>query len=535
MAPLLALLLFSFLLPVLATPIVPALITVNGLSPIAEVDPNYICATLDWWPPEKCDYGVCSWDHASLLNLNLTHPLLKKAIKAFSPLKIRLGGSLQDKVIYHNGQPLVPCTPFSKNQSSMFGFSSGCLPMWRWDALQKLFQETEAEVVFGINALYGRRYQNGRFEGPWNSTNARDFIQYTVDHGYTMNAWEFGNELSGSGVGTSISAQQYAADVKEFHKIIQEIYHDHPSFPFVVAPDGFFEKNWFEEFLQTLGPNVVDVVSHHIYNLGPGVDKNLVQKILDPSYLDGEIAPFKTLQETLRQYGFNANSWVGEAGGSYNSGRHLVTDAFVSSFWYVDQLGMAASFGTKCHCRQSLIGGNYGLLNTTTFHPNPDYFSALLWHRLMGAKVLATKANGAPDLRAYAHCSKSVEGVTLVILNLSNNTDYHIEVSVEPQLVSSNAMSSKIRMWNLSSSIKSVKQFFKRKMAQATRHEYHLLAKNGDIHSQFVTLNGRDLEVTTTSDISELVPKYVDTSLPISVAPLSIVFVCLPARILACS
>lgn len=39
---------------------------------------------------------------------------------------------------------------------------------------------------------------------------------------------------------------------------------------------------------------------------------------------------------------------------------------------------MAASFDTKTYCRQTLIGGNYGLLNTTTFIPNPDYYRLLL-------------------------------------------------------------------------------------------------------------------------------------------------------------
>lgn len=52
----------------------------------------------------------------------------------------------------------------------------------------------------------------------------------------------------------------------------------------------------------------------------------------------------------------------------------LVTDAFVFSFWYLDQLGMSSKYGTKSYCRQTLVGGNYGLLNTTTFEPNPDYY-----------------------------------------------------------------------------------------------------------------------------------------------------------------
>lgn len=42
---------------------------INGGSPIAFIDEDFICATMDWWPPTKCDYGTCSWGTSSLLNL----------------------------------------------------------------------------------------------------------------------------------------------------------------------------------------------------------------------------------------------------------------------------------------------------------------------------------------------------------------------------------------------------------------------------------------------------------------------------------
>lgn len=42
---------------------------IDGKSAIGRIDDDFICATLDWWPPEKCDYGTCSWGRASLLNL----------------------------------------------------------------------------------------------------------------------------------------------------------------------------------------------------------------------------------------------------------------------------------------------------------------------------------------------------------------------------------------------------------------------------------------------------------------------------------
>ena len=44
-------------------------VVVDSRSVVAVTDDDFVCATLDWWPPEKCDYGTCSWGLASLLNL----------------------------------------------------------------------------------------------------------------------------------------------------------------------------------------------------------------------------------------------------------------------------------------------------------------------------------------------------------------------------------------------------------------------------------------------------------------------------------
>ena len=45
------------------------LVEINSSSTIATIDDHFVCATLDWWPPEKCDYGTCAWGNASLLHL----------------------------------------------------------------------------------------------------------------------------------------------------------------------------------------------------------------------------------------------------------------------------------------------------------------------------------------------------------------------------------------------------------------------------------------------------------------------------------
>lgn len=61
---------------------------------------------------------------------------------ALKPLRIRLGGSLQDQVVYEVGSLEFPCHPFQKKKGGLFGFSKGCLHMKRWDELNHFFNET---------------------------------------------------------------------------------------------------------------------------------------------------------------------------------------------------------------------------------------------------------------------------------------------------------------------------------------------------------------------------------------------------------
>ncbi|KAJ7299760.1 hypothetical protein O6H91_Y155700 [Diphasiastrum complanatum] len=286
---------------------------------------------------------------------------------------IRLGGTLQDRVIYDVGNIQRPCRPLIPGEG-LFNYVEGCLSLRRWQALNEFFQKTGSIVAFGLNALYGRHLIGRTFSGSWDSSNAQEFIQYTFNKSYQILAWELGNELSTPGVGGSIPTSQYARDIKKLRAIVDGIYKTSSIKPLIVAPDGFFNARSYQQLLQLSGPRTLDVCTRHIYNLGPGVDKNLVNKILNPFYLSKEAGAFKLVQQTLLKYGPWAHAWIGEAGGAYNSGRNLVSNAFVSSFWYVDQLGMAAQFNNKAYCRQSLIGGNYGLLDTNTFHPNPDYY-----------------------------------------------------------------------------------------------------------------------------------------------------------------
>ncbi|XP_038687778.1 heparanase-like protein 1 [Tripterygium wilfordii] len=503
-------------------------ITVDTSKTIAETDDNFICATIDWWPHDKCNYKHCPWGSSSILNLNLSHPSLKKAIEAFRSLRIRLGGSLEDQVVYGVGNLESPCDPLKAEKNGLLGFSKGCLPMKRWDELNNFLAKTGVIVTFGLNALYGRRHIKGKvWEGAWDSTNAHDFIKYTVSKGYKIDSWEFGNEICGrASYGANIDAELYGNDLIKLKKIIEDLYENSDSTPSLLAPGGFFDQVWFAKLLQVSGLGIVDSVTHHIYNLGPAGNPNLVEKILNRRLLNKLARTLTVVDQTIKDNGSWASAWIGESGGASTNGGYDVSDTFVNSFWYLDQLGMASKYNTKVHCRQTLIGGNYGLLNKETFAPNPDYYSALLWHRLMGKRVLAVKTNALSYLRSYAHCSKEGVGVTLLLINLHKATDYIIRVSKTMKMhLHLEAQGS--RYLNKTVSWIGSKDF-EPDGPKLFREEYHLTPEDGYLRSHTMFLNGKPLELTENGDIPILKPAQVDVNSEISIAHLSIAFIVFP-------
>lgn len=62
-------------------------------------------------------------------------------LAAFNPLRIRLGGSLEDRIIYQFGKQ-KECPVMKKKNDDLFGFSEGCLTKMRWDQIHHFVNKT---------------------------------------------------------------------------------------------------------------------------------------------------------------------------------------------------------------------------------------------------------------------------------------------------------------------------------------------------------------------------------------------------------
>ncbi|KAJ1462148.1 glycosyl hydrolase family 79, N-terminal domain-containing protein [Pelagophyceae sp. CCMP2097] len=295
-----------------------------------------------------------------------------------------------------------------------------------------------------------------------------------------MPAGEAPRRLCGiGGIAAHLPPEQVGDDFARFSGVVDQVWGNQRSKtlvmppaiglsrPLIVGPDCQLPldsvQGWYSRFFPN-GGAALDAFSYHLYWLGSSatwgrVKRKMLDRDFSASFKDDELSrgdlwPLsRAFFSTINEYDYiakvgapQAQIWVSEAGGAYGSGAPNITDRFLSAFWYLDELGEMAKTSTSLHCRQTLVGGRYGLLqwNDGVLVPNPDYFATRLWNELMGERALkavlvnlaapgsAPAANSAPaldeqragDVRAYAHCRRAGAGaagdVVVLVINSSS-------------------------------------------------------------------------------------------------------------------
>jgi hypothetical protein len=174
----------------------------------------------------------------------------------------------------------------------------------------------------------------------------------------------------------------------------------------------------------------IDVVSYHHYNTISrrcGGRDSAVQALSGKwlGQTDQTLGFYKALRNEFTP---GKPIWLTETAGAACGGNPWEA-TYLDTFRYLDQLGGLAKAGVEVIMHNTLAGSDYGLLDERTFAPRPNYWGALLWHRLMGAIVLDPGLPAQAGLRVYAHCDP-VGGGAVSILAINTSPDKPLSLAL---------------------------------------------------------------------------------------------------------
>ncbi|REG86576.1 glycoside hydrolase [Marinomonas pollencensis] len=411
---------FRFYKPRLARQPRHVTVNLNKTQASHTIDKKYLSFSIDisvlaggfWWDGSQGTHKGLGTQKTAPLDLQQSK--LNKLVHALGPAYLRVGGSEADKLHYFSAPTEQP--------------DALLLSHTMWDELHHFCQRHELSLMFTFKYGLFRKSLHGR----WQADEVEKLLNYSNQHQQHIAICELGNELNAywafHGLNAQPSARKLAQDYDTFTRTVRQLSPDSK----VAGPGSAFWprigetikpiSNVTSRFLASI-EEPLDIVDWHYYpfqssrspvKTRPATLNNLLSS---RSFLDYE----KYLSQLTRyrdRFQPQARIWTGETGSAQCGGESNLSDRFASSFWWADQLGRGAKLGQQVMVRQSLIGGDYALINKDTLKPNPDYWLSWLWNKLMGDTVYHVSSSD-PNVITYCHSAKKIGKCTLLIINMT--------------------------------------------------------------------------------------------------------------------
>lgn len=365
--------------------------------------------------------------------IDLTNSRLRKLTAALGPAYMRVSGTWANTAYFQDSDQPAPKTPPK-------GFG-GVLTRAQWKGVIEFAHAVDAKLVTSFSTGVGTRDAHG----VWTPKQARPWLAYTKSIGGSIAAAEFMNEPTFAAMGGApkgYDAAAYAHDFEGFRPFVKEVAPDMA----ILGPGGVGEGGSSpiglagnmlksEDILKATGPNF-DIFSYHSYgttskrcaSMGPATQV-AADAALSEDYLsrpDGIERYYASLRD---QFDPGKPIWLTETADAACGGNPWAA-TFLDSFRYLDQLGRLSKLGVQVHMHNTLASSDYGLLDDHTQMPRPNYWAALLWHKLMGPTVLDAGPSPAPALHLYAHCLRGQPGgVALLAINTDRAAPQSVELA----------------------------------------------------------------------------------------------------------
>lgn len=470
-------------------------IHVNGSVPVRLLDPMFLSFNID----------------ANLFPaLNFSRPQLIALASELKPAMIRLGGGAADLQAYFHKLPQSAGTKISDYNTMSVDY---------WRSILDFANSSRLQLLFDLNACTRNAslIKDGK-AGPWQTENAEELLDWLVKQRTadptlaSVAAWQLGNEpgiWSHFGhVQGSITGETLAGDFRQLRALLN----DRPTLgQKIYGPDVCcWTDTEMVSFLERVGDGLDALVGHMYGGLSTNEDYLAPDKTTIPKALS-------KWQGWLDQARRKMPVILGETAGHNGNGRHGFTDSFISGFYWLELLGTTAQRANVAHVfRQELVGHSYALVGAvenytegTALTPTPDYFSSVLWKRLVGTQVLSTTIHAPSDaqagvnerLQAWAFCGKQ-SGTAVIVWTNAMQAAANATVDA----------------------------------GAYERAAYIMTAANNDLNSVVAELNGMALTLTPSGALPALKPVFVARQGPITLPAHSYGFIELRrTNLLSCS
>jgi hypothetical protein len=365
--------------------------------------------------------------------INLANPRLLQLAAALGPAYLRVSGTWANSTYFQNSDDPAPASPPK-------GFN-GVLTRQQWKGVVDFSHAANADLVTSFAISAGTRDA----AGVWTPDQAHQIAEYTKSIGGSIAVAEFMNEPNIAEMGGApkgYDAAAYGRDVAVFRAFArQEI----PGMLFLgpgssgegtlMTPPSMGKLSSTSLFAAT-GP-VFDAVSYHSYGavssrcgLFGAAATTSTEAALSEEWL-ARSARIEEFYSGIRdRFEPGKPLWLTETAQAACGGDRWAS-TFLDSFRYLNQLGALAKRGVQVHMHNTLAASDYGLLDENTYQPRPNYWAALLWHKLMGTTVLDPDTSPAPNLHIYAHCLRNHPGgVALLVINADPVQAQSLEIPI---------------------------------------------------------------------------------------------------------
>jgi hypothetical protein len=351
--------------------------------------------------------------------IDLANPRLRNLAGALGPAYMRVSGTWANSTYFHDSDDPAPANPPA-------GFG-GVLTRRQWRGVVDFSRAVNAQIVTSFTISDGGRDA----KGVWTPDQARKLLAFTKTLGSSIAAAEFFNEPTFAAMGGAPKGYDAAAYGRDFRIFLPFARKAAPEM-LILGPGSIGEAAAMgqgvmsalkTEDMLTAASRGVDAFSYHFYGATSkrcapmGAIQTTPEAALSEDWLsrtDRDEAFYAALRDRFEP---GKPLWLTETAETACGGNPWAA-SFIDSFRYLDQLGRLAKRGVQVVAHNTLAASDYGLIDEATLAPRPNYWAALLWHKVMGTTVLDAGPTPAPAVHLYAHCLRDHPGgVAMLAIN----------------------------------------------------------------------------------------------------------------------